>query len=198
MAVNNVFMDGEAFRKRLEDLAWILPDDKFFQLILCGGAVLSMYYSEYGNYITNDADVFDYYNTTLPDELIPYIDQVAIDNGLGYDWLNDAIVRHDDLDYLHNLKISEYIMMIDNPFEPEYFYNSNDVPVMELYHLSIYGLIAAKIIANRDKDYKALKKIIPQVFTSLQDADNQFKTYAKSFTSSEHYKIVYDRLKEFL
>lgn len=155
-----------------------------------------MYFPELKYGTTTDADVFDYYNAELPDFIFPYIEEVARNNNIGYDWFNDAIMRHDDPEYVHNLKYTEYVNFIENFDSPEYFYNQNGQVVMAMYHLSILGLIASKLMAGRNKDFEALARIVPSLYSSPEEVLNDFHTYALSFINTEHYQIVKNRIYE--
>ena len=188
--------DGWNFlRSLLNALAYKLPDDCYLQLVLCGGSVLALYYPQLGYQATTDADVFDYHNAEIPDSLYPYIDQVAMENNVGNDWFNDAIMRHNDPDYVHNLKKAEYIGFIENYDTPEYFYNKNGYPVLAMYHLSLLGLIASKLVAGRQKDFEAMVKIVPFLYASPEDVELDFQRYALSFVNTPHYQVVKQRLR---
>lgn len=198
MSINTVLLDGDQFHDLLSQLAYELPDDSYLQLVLCGGSVLAMYYPELGYLWTTDADVFDYNNAELPDSLMPYVYNVARNNNLGLDWFNDAIMRHDDPEYIHNLKKDEYVRFIENYDKPEYFYNQNGEAVLAMYHLSFLGLVASKLVAGRQKDLAAMSEIVPKVYNSIEQIEQDFQDYALHFVQTPHYQVVLDRLGSIL
>lgn len=197
MAQNRVPIDGETMMNLLEQLAFQLPDDEYIEHAReVRGAVLAMYFPELEYPTTTDADVFDYHHAELPDKIFPYIQSVAKDNSIGYDWFNDAIMRHDDPEYIHNLKYTEYVNFIENINNPQYFYNQNGQVVMAMYHLSILGLIASKLMAGRDKDFETLSRIVPTMYNTPEEVIEDFHTYALSFVNTEHYQVVESRIYE--
>lgn len=198
MANNKVEISGEELFDLIEQLAYILPDDYYLSMVLCGGSALAIYYPHLEYETTTDADVFDYYSAELPNSLDPYIRQIAHDNKIGDDWLNDAIMRHNDRDYEHNLTKAEYMNFIENYNEPEYFYNSNDNAVIEMYYLSLLGIIASKLMAGRTKDFDALSDIVPQIYNDPDELIDDFYNKALSFTRSGtgHFDLICERITE--
>lgn len=198
MSKNEVALTGDDIIELIEDLAYNLPGDKYYRLVLCGGGALCIYYPECEYEVTYDGDVFDYTNETLPDSLISAIEKVALndESEIGTLWLNDAIVRHDDSNYEHNLTVSEYISFIENYDSPDYFYNENGDLVIELYHLSLLGIIASKSVANRNKDVEALDYIVHSQYNTFQDIVDDFQKYALSFIGSPRYETMLKHLRE--
>lgn len=158
--------------------------------MLVGGSDLAVFYPDTGYKSSFDGDMFEWYNGEFPSYLDGIIREVATENELGFDWINDAVARHNDSEYETNLTHHEYIMLVENPEEPDWFYNAEGEPVVALYHLSLLGIIASKLLANRDKDIRALSQIIPLYYNNSQEFIQDYETRAKFFTSSPRYETM--------
>lgn len=165
-----------------------------------GGALVYFYDVDYH---TTDLDVFNisYGYGSLTTNVLENIRKVGKDNGVGSDWINDA-VSLPDFQEKDSFNIKDMIRFLDKE-KSIWIYDDQDNPKINLIPVSFCGVITAKLIAGRAKDFNFLAKLFRQLnITNEKELEKLFYQYNTFVNSDKYYfalenaKIIFDSFEQ--
>ena len=163
--------------------------NKFGELLICGGALMSIVYNR--KELTQDIDAL----FKPKDIILEIINEISIEENLPKDWLNDDVKKYLQLVNLgteivfdlSNLKVKGVSLPVMLGMKLMAFRNNKDNS--DIFSLIIrYGVFDWDLIIDKISNYVPRERLL----VSKMLLQSMFKDYKKEELVKKHYELIYD------